>query len=480
MNHSSILLLDDSARDELWERVVAIVEDYANLVDTARVAPRLDPNEIRSLIKPFGFEQPVAPMDVVDFVTQGLWQHQTHTPHPRYFGLFNPAPTTMSVVADALVAAFNPQLAAWGHSPFAVEIEQHLVRAFGSRFGYDPSHTDGTFTSGGSEANHTALLTALVHAFPRFAQEGLRGLTSQPVFYISDQSHHSVIKAARFCGLGSNAARMLPTNENFQMDVEALLTQINKDRDAGLAPVMIVATGGTTNAGIVDPIDAIATIAAAEDLWMHVDAAWGGAAALVPELCPLLHGIERADSITFDAHKWLSIPMAAGLYLTRHMDILERTCRITAEYIPRDADQLDVIEPYKHSMQTSRRFIGLKIFLSLAVAGWTGYAEVIRHQVAMGDLLRRELSLSQWQIVNETELPVVCFVDNQDPRGKSALYLEEIARQVVSSGRAWISTTRLDQSTPVLRACITNYRTTPEDISALVQVLDKARRGMDQ
>jgi glutamate/tyrosine decarboxylase-like PLP-dependent enzyme len=172
--------------------------------------------------------------------------------------------------------------------------------------------------------------------------------------------------------------------------------------------------------------------------------------------------------------------MAAGLYLTRHMDILERACRITAEYIPRDADQLDVVEPYKHSMQTSRRFIGLKIFLSLAVAGWSGYAEVIRHQVAMGDLLRSELSLSQWQIVNETELPVVCFVDNQDPSGKSALYLEEIARQVVYSGRAWISPTRLDQSTPVLRACITNYRTTPEDIAALVQVLDKARRGMNE
>ncbi len=480
MNDPSSLLLDKATRDELWRYTTAAIDDYANRVNTVPVSRVPHPEAVRSSIRRFEFDHPVDPLAAVDFAVQGLWQHQTHTPHPRYFGLFNPAPTTMSIIADALVAAFNPQLAVWGHNPFAVEIEQHLIRAFGSRFGYEPSHTDGTFTSGGSEANHTALLCALVHAFPQFAQEGVRGFAAQPVLYVTDQSHHSIIRAARFCGLGSGVAHSVPTDKHYRMDVKALSALIQRDRAAGLAPFMIVATGGTTNSGIVDPIAAIADVAAKEGLWLHVDAAWGGAAAFVPDLRPLLEGIERADSITFDAHKWLSVPMAAGLFLTRHTDILERSFSITADYIPRDTAEMDVVDPYKRSLQTSRRFIGLKVFLSLAVAGWPGYEETIKHHTEMGSLLRHELGSARWQVVNDTELPVVCFVDEDHPQGKTAPYLEAIARSVVSSGRAWISTTHLDESTPVLRACITNYRTKPRDIRALVEALNTARQGIHQ
>jgi len=220
-------------------------------------------------------------------------------------------------------------------------------------------------------------------------------------------------------------------------------------------------------------------VAVEADLWCHVDAAWGGAAALVPELRPLLAGIEQADSITFDAHKWLSVPMGAGLYLTRHADILARTCGIITGYMPRDAAGLAVVDPYTHSLQWSRRFIGLKLFLSLAVAGWAGYETIIRHQVSMGDLLRQELEKAGWQVVNQTRLPVICLVDRRSPAGATASYLEAIAGEVVSSGRAWLSTTRLDETTPVLRACITNYRTEAADVVALVQALDEARSRID-
>src|SRR5207249_952234 len=143
-----------------------------------------------------------------------------------------------------------------------------------------------------------------------------------------------------------------------------------------------------TSAGAIDPIPDLAGIAEREGLWYHVDAAWGGAAALLPELRPRLAGIERADSITFDALKWLSVPMGAGIFLTRHPSILERTFGTGTSYMPRDAAGLDVVDPYSHSMQWSRRFIGLKVYLSLLVAGWDGYAAAIRHQVAMGDRLR--------------------------------------------------------------------------------------------
>jgi glutamate/tyrosine decarboxylase-like PLP-dependent enzyme len=377
------------------------------------------------------------------------------------------------------VAAFNPQLAAWSHSPLAIEIEQHLVRALGARFGYDPAHCDGTFASGGMEANHTAVLTALVQAFPEFSRLGVRALAAQPVLYASAEAHHSLLKAARLCGLGTDAVHVIPVEESLRMDPEALASRIAQDRGQGFAPFLVAATAGTTSAGAIDPLPAIAELAAREKLWLHVDAAWGGAAALVPELRPLLDGIEQADSITFDAHKWLSVPMGAGIYFTRHRDILDRTFRIAETYMPREAAELDVINPFMHSIQWSRRAIGLKVFLSLAVAGWEGYAAAIRHMVAMGGLLREQLEASGWQVVNKTPLPLCCFVDQRHADGRSAAYLHAVAMNVVGSGKAWISTTRLANSMPVLRACITNYRTSADDIAALIGALEEARKQLD-
>lgn len=471
------LMLDAQTRAELWRRLIDALETYAKKLETHRVTPELDPGKIRSLLARFDFHASVDPFAALDFMVEGLWELQTHTPHPRYYGLFNPAPTTMGIVADALVAAFNPQLAAWSHSPLAIEIEQHLVRALGARFGYDPAHTDGTFASGGMEANHTAVLTALVQAFPEFSRQGVRALPAQPVLYVSAEAHHSFHKAARLCGLGTDAVREIPVDEGLRMSVEALAARITQDRREGFTPFLVVATAGTTNSGVIDPLARIAELAAGENLWLHVDAAWGGAAALVPELRPLLEGIEQADSITFDAHKWLSVPMGAGIYLTRHTDILDRTFRTAAAYMPREAAGLEVVDPCMHSIQWSRRSIGLKVFLSLAVAGWEGYAAAIRQMVAMGDLLRTELETSGWEVLNKTPLPLACFVDRQHLEGRSAAYLDAVALKVVSSGKAWISTTRLAGSTPVLRACITNFRTQPEDVSALVEALDWARQA---
>src|ERR687884_400023 len=202
MSRDSKLMLDEEARRRLWSHVFEVIEDYAGHIAEARVAPVLDLEKIRALVATVDFNRPLNPLEAVDRVVEGLWQYQVHTPHPRYFGLFNPAPTTASIAADTLVAAFNPQMAAWSHNPFAAEVERYLVRALGERFGYSIDETDGTFCSGGAEANHTALLTALIHSFPDFAQTGARRLPAQPVFYISSQSHHSFLKAARLCGIG--------------------------------------------------------------------------------------------------------------------------------------------------------------------------------------------------------------------------------------------------------------------------------------
>src|SRR3954464_3340495 len=388
-----MLMQDAETRRALWNRLIEAIETYLTRIGDARVAPALDGGAIREALAPFDFEQPVAPVAALDFAVDGLWRWQVHTPHPRYFGLFNPATTPMGIAADALVAAFNPQLAAWSHSPLATEVEQHLVRAFAGRFGFDPARTEGTFTSGGAEANHTALVTALNRAFPEVGRRGLVALRSQPILYVSPESHHSFLKAARLSGLGTEAVREVRMDSSLRMIPEDLAAKIEEDRSAGHNPFLVVATVGSTSAGAIDPVAEIAQVAdEAGGLWLHLDAAWGGAAALVPELRPVLDGAARADSLTFDAHKWLSVPMGAGVYLTRHPGILERTFRVAARYMPREGSVLPVADPYAHSMQWSRRFIGLKLFLSLAVAGWQGYEEAIRRQTAMGDLLRERLA----------------------------------------------------------------------------------------
>lgn len=470
-----MLTLDGETRDALWRRLVEAIEGYTAAVGEARVAPGLDPEEIRAALAPFDFERPVPALEALGFAVEGLWKWQVHTPHPRYFGLFNPSPATMGIAADALVAAFNPQLAAWSHSPLAVEVEQHLVRAFAGRFGFDPARAEGTFTSGGAEANHTALSTAITRAFPEVGRRGLLALRSQPVLYVSPQAHHSFLKAARLAGLGTEAVREVRVDASLRMRPDDLAARIREDREAGLAPFLVVATAGSTGAGVVDPILELAQVADEEGgLWLHVDAAWGGAAALVPELRPVLEGTARASSVTFDAHKWLSVPMGAGMYITRHAGILERTFRVAAGYMPKDGAALAVHDPYASSMQWSRRFIGLKVFLSLAVAGWSGYEEAIRHQTAMADRLRVRLAEEGWVVVNDTPLPVVCFVGS-DAEGRSAAFLEDVAAAVVGSGEAWISNVDLGEAGPALRACITNYRTGPEDVDALVAALGRAR-----
>ncbi|MEO8127664.1 MAG: aminotransferase class V-fold PLP-dependent enzyme [Bryobacteraceae bacterium] len=464
-----MLRLGHTERLEIWEELGQILENYAATVDELPVAPDLNPEAIRALLAPCDFTRPMNASEALRFAANGLQRFQVHTPHPRYYGLFNPAPTTMGIAADAMVAGFNPQLAAWSHSPFAAEVEMHVIRALGSRFGYSQGDVDGVFASGGMEANHTALLCALTNRFPGLADKGLRSLDGQPVFYCSSESHHSLLKAALMCGLGMDAVRLIDVDGQLKMKAEALQDAIAHDTENGFVPFLVVGTAGTTSTGAIDPLPDLAAVAGLNNIWFHVDAAWGGGAAFVPELQALLKGIDSADSITFDAHKWLSVPMGAGVFLTRHQTILDRTFRVATSYMPKDAAGLDIVDPHLHSMQWSRRFIGLKVFLSLLAAGWEGYADAIRHQTRMGVVLRAGLEMAGWEMANETPLPVVCFAKP----GATSEEHQEIVSKIVRSGKAWISTTVLAGRRTVLRACITNYRTQESDISALIRDLSE-------
>jgi glutamate/tyrosine decarboxylase-like PLP-dependent enzyme len=473
---TELLLPSPEERSALWSELVAQAEAYFGDVESLPVAPTLNQADLQALLDTFSLDEPGSRIDVLHRFTRELKRHQVHTPHPCYFGLFNPAPAFMGILGDCITATLNPQLAAWSHSPLAVETERRMIHAFAGKFGLSQEHADGCLTSGGAEANLTALLCALTERWPGVLDSGVQSIAARPVFYASAESHHSFLKAARTAGLGRAALRTVPVTDELQMDSDALRRMIEEDRGLGYEPFLIIGTAGTTGAGVVDPLVAISEVARANRLWFHVDAAWGGAAVLVPELRAVLSGIETADSITFDPHKYLSIPMGAGMFLTRHRYALSRIFSVSTAYMPKEGERLAVVDPYVHSMQWSRRFIGLKLFLTLATTGWDGYARILRHQSEMGDLLRGRLTASGWSIVNRTKLPVVCFTPS-DEEWDMAMH-QRASDAVVESGSAWISTIMLGGKKPALRACITNYRTGPEHIETLLVVLSNVRDGL--
>jgi len=260
--------------------------------------------------------------------------------------------------------------------------------------------------------------------------------------------------------------QVIPVDDRLKMDISALLTRYSEDRAAGYRPFMVVGTAGTTSAGVIDPLPELAELCETHQLWFHVDAAWGGAAVLSPRLRGYLRGIEAADSITCDAHKWFSVPMGAGMLFCRHKDSVSKTFRVSTAYMP--GETREAVDPYVTTTQWSRRFIGLKLFMALAEAGVDNFAARIEHQTDMGDLLRDGLRASGWQIVNETPPPVVWFRHPQLDAEQLSRLLEELYAQ----GTVWISQTRLKGDMPALRACITSYRTQAEDVAFLVETLD--------
>jgi glutamate/tyrosine decarboxylase-like PLP-dependent enzyme len=225
----------------------------------------------------------------------------------------------MGILGDTITATLNPQLAAWSHSPLAVETERRLINAFAAKFGFSQEQADGCLTSGGAEANLTALLCALTERWPGVLDGGVQSITAKPAFYASVESHHSFLKAARAAGLGRAAFRTVPVTDGLQMDIDALRQMIEEDRGLGYEPFLIIGTAGTTSAGVVDPLGVMSDVARANGLWFHVDAAWGGAAVLVPELHAVVSGIETADSITFDTHGGRHVPDTASRHLGQNL-----------------------------------------------------------------------------------------------------------------------------------------------------------------
>ena len=366
--NSSALFPTPDERISLEHRLTQDLASASQRIAAGRVTPSLDMPAFKEALAGFDFQSPKPLGEVIDWTAAQLERGIVQITHPRYFGLFNPNPTFPAQCADRIAGAFNPQLASSKTSPVAVEIEAHVMRALCQRAGL-PSDATGHFTGGGTEANFTALVCALTKANSRFASTGARAFDGPPAFYVSRESHLAWIKIAHETGIGRDAVRLIATDGSGSMDVQALRETLAADKANGAVPVMVAATAGTTGAGMIDPLAECAAAAREHGLWYHVDAAWGGALIVSERLRPSLSGIELADLITIDAHKWLAATMGCGMFLTRHAPVLTEAFDVSTSYMP---SHISSVDPYVTTAQWSRRFLGLRLFLSLAAAGGRG------------------------------------------------------------------------------------------------------------
>ena len=452
-----------SERRRIDDWLTRVLLDTALRVQAGPVTPTIDMGAFREELTGLDFEQPMPLEDLLRWTIERLEHGIVQMNNPRYFGLFNPGPTFPAQCADRIISAFNPQLASSGSSPVPVALENHVIHGVGVRAGLPPEKAGGHFATGGTEANYTALVCALTDAHPQFSGAGTRAFPGPVAFYTSRDCHIAWLKIAHQAGVGRDALRLVDTDGHGRLDPGALAAKIVGDRAAGMVPVMVVATAGTTGGGMIDPLQACADIAAQEDLWYHVDAAWGGAALASTRLRPLLAGIEHADSITIDAHKWMATTMGCAMFLTRHAPLLSEAFHCSTNFMP---SSLAGVDPYLNSVQWSRRFMGLRLFLELASAGWDGLGAHVERSCAVIECIRKRLSALGWAVANNSPFAVLDMVPPAALGDVRAL-----VRRVVASGRAWIAPTQFE-GRDVVRICATHGETSTADIEELVSALN--------
>ncbi len=450
-------------RNRVEEWLSGELQGALQRIQAGRVTPTIDMAAFREELETYDFAKPRPLEDLLRWTLERMEHGIVQMANPRYFGLFNPGASFPAQCADRIAGLFNPQLASSGSSPVPVELERHVIRAIAQRAALGDAAT-GHFATGGSEANYTALLSALTGAHPKFASDGARAFAGPVKFYTSRDCHIAWLKVAHQAGVGRAALQLIDTDGRGRMDPRALTQAIAADRVNGAVPVMVVATAGTTGAGMIDPLHACADIAQQEHLWYHIDAAWGGAALASNRLRPVLAGIERADSITIDAHKWLATTMGCAIFITRHGHLLSEAFHASTSFMPSSVSGVD---PYLNSVQWSRRFLGLRLFLALASAGWEGLGAHVERSVEVVARVKERLVALGWTIANDSELAVLDAVPPADLGD-----VRELVRRVVAGGRAWVAPTTFE-GRDVVRICATNGETTIEDVNALIAALNE-------
>ncbi|MGB0891857.1 MAG: pyridoxal phosphate-dependent decarboxylase family protein [Flavobacteriaceae bacterium] len=407
--------------------------------------------------------------EVLDFVIDKVLKESNIISHPKSYS-FVPGPSNfISAMADTLATGFNIFSGGWAASPAAAELEIVTINWLLQLYKFPVKRGGGIFTSGGSMANLTALVTARkVKCGDDF---------SKAIIYMSDQAHSSNIKAIRTIGFKKEQVRIIPTDVEFKISLNKLKNAIAKDRIEGLQPFCMIATAGTTNTGTVDPLNEIAKICKDEDLWFHIDGAYGAAAILSEKGANSLKGIQKADSLTVDPHKWFFQPYEMGCLLVRNHKWLSKTFTEKPEYLRDIEGNTSEINFYDHGVQLTRRFRALKLYMSIKSYGLKSFKKAVSYSIDLTENVENIIrESSNWEIVSPATLAVINFRYNPLNKNFTEKQLDalnqEISKQVIDSKEALLVTTILNKQV-VLRMCLINPRTTIDDVKTTLKKCTK-------
>jgi glutamate/tyrosine decarboxylase-like PLP-dependent enzyme len=458
-NDATLQLTKEAMRSYGYKVVDAVVEHFDTQKNKLPVA-HATRQEMDDLFKEDIPEKPMDADAVLEFVLKEVMTKSTIVSHPKTYS-FVPGPSNyIGAMADSLATGFNIFSGGWAASPAAAALEIVTMNWLLKIFGFPVVKGGGIFTSGGSMANLTAIVTARrIKCGDDF---------SKAVIYISDQTHSSNIKAIRVLGFKKEQLRIIPTNMEFKISLNKLKNAIAKDRLKGLQPFCLIATAGTTNTGTVDPLSELAAICKKEDIWFHIDGAYGGAAMLSKKGKSMLKGIEKADSLTVDPHKWFYQPYEIGCLLVRNTRHLTMAFKETPEYLKDVEGNKSEINFYDHGIQLTRRFRALKFYMSIKTFGLTEFRKAISYNIDLAEAAEALLRKSpNWEVISPATLAVINFRYNPIDSELSEKELDKlnqyISGKVVESQKALLVTTLLHDQV-VLRMCLINPRTTLEDI----------------
>ena len=448
-----------ASRDEALARAAEIVADAWRSFDHFRPEEPVVDEGLRALLAAGLPDEPTAARTVLDDAARAL-DTSLAQPRPRFFAFIGSSGLEIAVLGDLLSSCYDVNLAAWAAA--ASDVEEQTVRWIAEYLGY-PAEA-GAFTSGGTVSNVTALAAAREQALPGVRRTGMAG--HRATLYCSTEAHYSVARSAEVLGLGSDAVRALPIDAERRVIPEAVAQAIDHDRNAGLAPIAVVATAGTTLTGAVDPIGALADVCAERGVWLHVDGAYG-LPAVGTSAGHQFAGLERADSVTLDAHKWFFVPKACGVLLVQRRADLHRALAHEESYMPhaRDGQMVD------ETLEYSRPFRALKLWLAFRAHGADAFRAAIDENLRQAQLLydtvagRDGLEL----LCGRPPLSIVPFrhvpADGRDIDAHNT----DLVRRLQDDGRVWVAQAVVDGAV-CLRPCVVNYRTTDDDIRALVDV----------
>ncbi len=491
INDSKNLLDPSPEQIRYWgNAAVELIADYFSTIRDRRLYPSTSSRQIRERLDSSLPEEPANFDELLHTFRNTLIELSRHNGHPRMFGYVQAPGTAIAAIADLLASALNANLTAWRSAPAAVEIERLTINWIKQIIGFN-RESAGLFVSGGSMANMAALAAARRAKAPAQIQnKGAQFSSGTLRVYASEETHHSVAKAAALLGIGRDNVRLISVDERHKINLDELVAAIEEDRAAGHLPICVVANAGTVATGAFDPLKQIGEIARRFDLWLHVDGAYGGFAALAASTRPLFASIEEADSLALDPHKWLYLPVDCGCVLYRDPEIARATFAHEAEYtrvIGQEADEAFAFWDY--GPELSRRFRALKVWMLLKGVGLQALGEAIEKDLACARHFEKLVQNSEdFEMLAPVELSIFCF-RHQPARLRGALATagsserEKIEKQLDAhnerlllalqrDGSSYLSNARL-RGRFSLRGCVMNYRTTLGDMEIL---LDDLRR----